>query len=467
MNDTPHRLDDGDVRAVLDAALSGGAEFAEIYTEARRSRTVRLDDGRVEDLLSGRDVGAGIRVVAGMRTGYASTNVLTREALVDAARTAAAAVQGQARVRVADLTDVTASVVHPVAVDPFAAEGPALADIVRRAEDAARSTHASIVQVGVSYADVEQDVFLANSDGHRSAERRVRTRLVVEAVASRDGMIQTAHEAPGAAVGHELFDAHPPEEVGRQAAGRAALLLDAEAAPAGELPVVLAPGSGGVLFHEACGHGMEADIVAKGASVYQGRQGEQIGTRKVSVVDDATLQGHWGSFGLDDEGAPAQRTVLFDAGVCTDYLTDRLRARQLDVPRTGNARRQSYAHLPIPRMTNTFIVPGDEDPESIVASVDHGLYCDVLGGGQVDPASGEFVFGVTLAHMIEGGQITRPVRGANLVGDGPTMLARVGAVAGDFDVRQGVCGKEGQGVPAGLGNPTLLLDRITVGGTGA
>ena len=243
-------------------------------------------------------------------------------------------------------------------------------------------------------------------------------------------------------------------------------MLDAQPAPAGELPVVLAAGSGGVLFHEACGHGMEADIVAKQASVYAGRQGEQIGTTLLTGVDDATDVGAWGSYSFDDEGTPAQRTVLFDKGVCTDYLSDRLRSAELGVPRSGNGRRQSYAHLPIPRMSNSYILPGQDDPAEIVRSVERGLYCDDLGGGQVDPASGDFVFGVSQAHLIVNGEITEAVRGANLVGDGPTVIGRITAVGDDFDVRQGVCGKDGQGVPAGLGNPTLLICRITVGGTG-
>jgi TldD protein len=341
-----------------------------------------------------------------------------------------------------------------------------LAAIVRRAEDAARSVDASVRQVTVGFSDVVQGVFIANSEGHRSVEDRVRTRLAVQVVAARDGVIQTGYEGPGGAVGHELLDAHPPEDVGRKAARNAVLMLDADPAPAQEMPVVLAAGSGGVLFHEACGHGMEADIVAKEASVYAGRRGERIGSPLLSGVDDATLVGAWGSLGLDDEGTPAQRTVLFDRGVCTDYLTDRLRARELGIPLSGNARRQSYAHLPIPRMTNTFILPGDDDPAEIVAGVERGLYCDALGGGQVDPASGDFVFGVMVAHLIENGEVTRPVRGANLVGDGPTVIARIEAVGSDFDTREGVCGKDGQGVPAGLGNPTLRISRLTVGGTG-
>jgi TldD protein len=211
---------------------------------------------------------------------------------------------------------------------------------------------------------------------------------------------------------------------------------------------------------------MEADIVAKEASVYAGRRGEKIGTDLLTGVDDATDPGAWGSFGFDDEGTPAQRTVLFDRGVCTDYMSDRLRSAELSIPRSGNGRRQSYAHLPIPRMSNSYILSGSDDAAEIIRSVKRGLYCDALGGGQVDPASGDFVFGVSEAHLIENGEITRAVRGANLVGDGPSVIGAIIAVASDFDVRQGICGKDGQGVPAGLGNPTLLISRITVGGTG-
>ena len=461
-----HVLDDDVVRAVLSAALAGGADFAEIYAESRLARSVSLDDGRVEELSTGLDRGAGVRVIAGTQSAYAYTNILTRESLLDAARTAAAGVRGQASVKVADLRDARPPVRHPVAKPPADVDGAALAEIVRRAEDAARSVDAAVRQVTIGFSDVSQGVFIANSEGHRSVEDRVRTRLVAQVVAARDGVIQTGYEGPGAAVGHELLDAHPPEEVGANAARNAVLMLDAEPAPAEEMPVVLSAGSGGVLFHEACGHGMEADIVAKQASVYAGRRGEKIGSSLLSGVDDATVVGSWGSVGFDDEGSPAQRTVLFDKGVCTDYLSDCLRARELDIPRSGNGRRESYAHLPIPRMTNTFILPGTDNPADIVTDIKRGLYCDELGGGQVDPASGDFVFGVMVAHLIENGEITRPVRGANLVGDGPTVLARVDAVGDDFDTRQGVCGKDGQGVPAGLGNPTLRISRLTVGGTG-
>ncbi|HSK96624.1 MAG TPA: TldD/PmbA family protein [Euzebyales bacterium] len=459
-------LDDADLRAILDTALSTGGQFAELYAEQRKGRTVSLDDGRIEDLITGLDRGGGIRVVANGQTAYAFTNLLSRDALVDAAGIAAAAVAGSQRIQVADLVTVEPPFLHPAERDPRDIDGPDLAEIVRRIDESARGVDGTVRQVAASYADTVTDVLIANSEGHRHSERRVRTRLTARVVAARDGVVQTGLDAPGAAAGLELLDRHPPEDVGRRAAENAVKMLDSRPAPAGEMTVVLAPGSGGVLFHEACGHGMEADIVAKGASVYRGRQGERIGSELISGVDDATVAGAWGSFGFDDEGTPAQRTVLFERGVCTDYMTDRLRADELKLPRTGNARRQSYGHLPIPRMTNTYILPGDDDPAEIVRSVKRGLFCEQLGGGQVDPASGDFVFGVAVGWLIENGELVHPVRGANLVGDGPTILARVDAVGTDFDTREGICGKDGQGVPAGLGNPTVRIGGITVGGTG-
>jgi len=459
-------LDDSDVRAALVAALSGGGEFAELYAEDRRGRNLTLDDGKVEDLVSGHDVGAGVRVLRGRQTAYAYTNVLTRAALIEAAKVAAAGVRGEGRVTTTDLRTATPPVTHPAQIDPLDADGPALVALVREAEDAARSFDASVRQVTVSYADSVRQVYLANSEGHRSTQSPVRTRLVAQVVAARDDVIQTGFEGPGGSVGHELFTTHPPAGVGRGAAEQAVAMLDSIPAPAGEFAVVLGPGGGGVLFHEACGHGMEADIVGKDASVYRGRRGERLGTPIFTGVDDATTPGGWGSFGFDDEGAPAQRTVLFDQGVCTDYMSDRLRAQQLGLPSTGNGRRQSYAHVPIPRMTNSYILPGEDDPAEIVRSVQRGVYCRQLGGGQVDPASGDFVFGITEAYLIEGGELTQAIRGANLVGDGPTVLGRIDALGNDSDTRQGICGKDGQGVPVAFGTPTLRISRITVGGTG-
>jgi TldD protein len=459
-------LEDAIVRKVLGTALATGGDWAEIYAEDRLSHSIRLEDRRVEELVTGRDRGAGVRVVRGTSTAYAYTNRLDQDSLLEAARVAAAALRGQPVTEVRDLRQRTPGVRHPVAVDPAGVERTTLADLVRRADDAARSHDPSVVQVIAGYGDTRQRVLIANSEGFSTDEDRVRTRLVVQVVAARDGVVQTGFEGPGRSAGFELLDQFPPEEIATRAAQRAVAMLASQPAPAGEMPVVVAAGNGGVLFHESSGHGMEADLIAKEASVYRGKQGKLIGVPEFNGVDDATIEGAWGSFAFDDEGTPAQRTVLFEGGVCTDYLTDLIRSRQLGQPASGNGRRQSYSEVPIPRMTNTYVLPGDEDPEEIIRQTPRGLYAKWLGGGQVNPVTGEFVFGVTEGYLIENGEVTTPVRGANLVGDGPSVIASVDALGSDFDVKEGICGKEGQGVPVGNGAPTMRISRMTVGGTG-
>ncbi len=459
-------LEDAVVRHVLETALATGGGWAEIFAEDRLSHNIRLEDRRIEELVTGRDRGAGMRVVRGTSTAYAHTNRLDAEALGEAARVAAAALRESPVAEVRDLRRRAPGVVHPVAKDPAGVERTTLAELVRRADDAARSFDPSVAQVTAAYGDVRQQVLVANSEGFTTTEERVRTRFVVQVVAMRDGAVQTGFQGPGRSMGFEFFDEFSPEEVATTAARRAVAMLASKPAPAGEMPVVVASGNGGVLFHESSGHGMEADLVAKQASVYAGRQGTKIGVEDFNGVDDATVTGGWGSFAFDDEGTPAQRTVLFDHGVCTDYMTDLIRARQLGVRASGNGRRQSYADVPIPRMTNTYILPGGDDPEEIIRQTPRGLYAASLGGGQVNPVTGEFVFGVVEGYLIEQGEVTTPVRGANLVGDGPSIIARLDALGRDFTVKEGTCGKEGQGVPVGNGAPTLRIARMTVGGTG-
>ena len=459
-------LDEDLVREVLQAALASGGRRAEIFAEERRSTQVRLDDHKVEELTAGLDRGAGIRVVAGETSSYAYSNRLDRGALLDAAAAAAAAVR-----------DGKGSVVEPF--DRRAPQGvhaakESLAEVsaerkvawVREADDAARAYGADVRQAVVMYGDSLQRMLIAASDGLWAEDERERVRLVATVVAARDGVIQTGFEGPAALGGAELFAAHPPEETGREAARMAVTMLDGVPAPAGEMAVVVGPAGGGVLFHEACGHGLEADTVGKEASIYRGRRGQRIGSSLVTGVDDSTVPGAWGSFAFDDEGVPASRTVLVEEGILTGLLYDRFWSSKDGADPTGNGRRQSYGHLAIPRMTNTSILSGDADPEAVVGDTPRGLYAKTLGGGQVDPATGDFVFGVSEGYLIEGGKITAPVRGANLIGNGMAILSAVDAVASDFDDRPGTCGKDGQGVPVTTGSPTLRIARMTVGGTG-
>ena len=452
---------------VLRAARARGGSFAELYVEERLGTSVRLDDGKVEEVTTGLDRGAGVRVGHGTSFGYAYSNRLDRDALLHAAEAAAVSVGNGGPGEVVDLRTLEPPVTHPALRDASEVPTERKADWVREADETARALGPEIRQVTAVYGDSVQRVLVAASDGRWVEEVRPRIRLSVSAVAGRDDTIQTGFHGPAGLAGAEFIDANPPARTAEVAARRAITMLNAVPAPAGETAVVLAPGMGGVLFHEAVGHPLEADIVDKEASVYRGRIGERLASEIVSGVDDATVPNAWGSFSFDDEGAPAQRTVLFEDGVLRAWLYDRLRAEKDGVPSTGNGRRQSYAHPPIPRMTNTYILNGSSSPEEIVSGTERGVFVTALAGGQTNPATGDFVFGCAEAYLIERGETTTPVRGANLIGRAIEVMSSVDAISSDFDIWPGMCGKDGQSVPVGSGSPTLRISRITVGGTGA
>ena len=460
-------LDDSTVNQVLTEALARGGDLAEIFVEDRTSTALRMEESRVEDVVSGKDVGAGIRIMSGDSASYAYTNLLTAEALLEAARAARAGLREGEPATPIDLRRVEPSLVHPVKRRPERVGAGEKVDALKTADEAARSVGPDVRQVVVSYADVRQRVLIASSDGRRTEDDRTRVRLVAQVVANKDGRIATGFEGPGHSGGFELLDARPPAEVATNAARKAIRMVDAQPSPAGEFPVILAPGAGGVLIHEACGHGLEADTLVKHASVYADRAGERFGSESVTIVDDGSVEGAWGSFGVDDEGTPAQRNVLFDAGILTGHMSDRLSAVKIDHPPTGNGRRQSYAHLPLVRMTNTYLLPGADDRDEIFRSVERGVYAAAFAGGEVNPATGNFVFGMSEAYMVLNGEIAYPIRGANLIGNGPQVLNVIDAVASDFDHWEGVCGKDGQHAPVGNGVPTVLLGKMTVGGTEA
>jgi TldD protein len=450
----------------LHAALRAGGDFAEVFVEDRRASSARLDDGKVEELTSGRERGAGLRVVRGETTGYAHTADLSETGLREAASAAAAAARGsEGATTVVGLERRDVAPPHEVRVLPESVEKAHKVELLERADDAARAEGDAIRQVSASYADSRRRILVANSDGLLTGDDQVRTRFFVQCVAVGDTGMQTAMEAPGLTVGFEMFDDIDPEEVARTSARRALTMLRARPAPTGKLPVVLKKGAGGVLFHEACGHGLEADLVAKDASVFRGRSGEQVASPLVTLVDDGTLAREWGAYAIDDEGAPARPNVLIEGGVLTDYMWDLLRARKEGREQSGNGRRETYQHLPMVRMTNTYLRSGDDDPDEIVRQTPYGIYCAQLGGGQVNTATGDFVFGMTEAYLIENGEITEPVRAANLIGNGPETLRRVDAVGSDFGTWPGTCGKLGQGVPVSAGQPTLRVAELTIGGT--
>lgn len=470
MQDVASSVIESDVLAhVLGRAMATGAEFAEVYAEDKRVTSLGLDDGKVEQVSSGRDRGAGIRVVNGETTGFAYTSDLSEAGLLAAAQAAAqAAASGGTGVRNVGLVSSPARRVSPVEVYPDSIPKATKVEMLLRANDAARASGSSIVQVSAGMGDSRKRILVANSDGLLAGDDQVRVNFRVSAVASGDTGMQTGVQSIGGTIGFELFDDNDVEELARRAASQALTKLRARPAPSGSMPVVIKCGTGGVLFHEACGHGLEADLVSKGASVYAGRRGELVASPLITLVDDGTMQGEWGAIGIDDEGHPSQRNVLIENGVLTEYMWDFLRARKDGRAQSGNGRRQGYMYLPMVRMTNTYVLNGTEEPDDIVRATDHGVYVAQLGGGSVDTASGDFVFGMVEAYLIEDGRITEPLREGNLIGNGPQVLQDIDLLGNDFAMGSpGTCGKDGQGVPVGDGQPTLRVRSLTIGGTAA
>lgn len=462
-------LERGLVQATLDAALQAGGQWAEVFVEDRRNAGATFDEGRVEEMSSSRDRGAGIRVTVDGTTGFAHTSDLTPDGLSDAARIAAAGARGAAGASPAPVAlDGDGHAASRVEILPSSIPKETKVDLLKRADDAARGVHDAISQVTARYSEGRRRILVANTDGIFAGDDQVRTLFSVNCVASGDQGLQTGRETVGYTVGFELFDQHDVDELAARAAQRAITKLAARPAPSGEHTVVIKRGGGGVLFHEACGHGLEADLVRKGASVFKDRVGELVASPLVTLVDDGTMGVEWGAIAIDDEGHPTQRNVLIEDGILTDYMWDHLRSKDAGRAPSGNGRRQSYQHLPMVRMTNTFVTNGDVDPDDIVSDTAQGVYIAQLGGGQVNTATGDFVFGMTEAYLIENGEITEPLREGNLIGNGPEVLNNIDVVGNDFDMGSpGTCGKDGQGVPVGDGQPTLRVTALTIGGTAA
>ncbi len=461
-------IEEAVVSRVLGAALATGGDFAEVFVEDKRSSSGHLDDAKIEELGSGRDRGAGIRVVVGDTTGFAHTADLSEPGLLAAAEAAAAAARGGGggtrTVALAEQPVTSQSVL----TRPEEVAKATKVELLRRADEAARASGGAIKQVSASYGDSRRRILVANSDGLLASDDQTRTLFVVGVVAAGDTGMQTGRRSIGHTMGFELFDRYQVEDLAREAAEQALTKLQARPAPSGQLPVVIGKGGGGVLFHEACGHGLEADHIQKKVSVFADRVGQLVASPLVTIVDDGTMGNEWGTFAIDDEGTPAQRNVLIEDGVLTDYMWDQLRARKEGRRLSGNGRRQSYKHLPMVRMTNTILTNGETNPDDIVADTPNGVYVAHLGGGQVNTATGDFVFGMTEAYLIEDGRITEPLREGNLIGNGPKVLELIDAVGNDFEMGPpGTCGKDGQGVPVGDGVPTLRVSSLTVGGTAA
>jgi TldD protein len=452
---------------VLDEALKKGGEFAEIYIEEKVSTSVFCEEDRIEKINSGREKGAGIRVLADGRTSYVYTNDLSREGLLKAAGVAGHAAKARTADPPARIALHSKPAPEPVRYRRLPEDVLFNEKIehVLAANQAARELGDEIKQVTVAVGDNHKSVLIANSDGEIVEDDRVRVRFIVSAVAERDGVIQTGYESAGGVAGWELLEEISPVDMATQAGELALKMLDARPAPTGRMPVVMSSEAGGTMVHEACGHGLEADLVQKGLSVYGNKMGTQVAAPGVSVIDDATIPGKYGFLRFDDEGIPGQRTILIEKGELVGYMYDRLTAGKDQVESTGNGRRESYQHKPIPRMTNTFIAAGEDDPEEIIRSTPHGLFVKKMGGGQVNTTNGDFVFEVQEGYLIENGEIKTPVRGATLTGNGPQVLASIDRVGRDLGYAIGTCGKDGQGVPVADAQPTIRIKELTVGGT--
>ena len=462
-------LDAERISRTLTVALRSGGDYAEIFVEDKRSSSASFDDGKVEELVSGRRRGAGIRVVAGSSTGFAHTADLSLGGLTAAAEVAAAAARAGGGAGSPDaLRQIRSEPLNEVVIPPSAVSGGRKVGLLKLADDTARAEGDAIRQVACAYGDSSRRILVADSNGLLATDEQVKTFLAVSCVAMGDGGMQTGRESCGQVVGFELFEEVDVVELARTAARRALTKLSAHPAPSGSMPVIIGPGGGGVLFHEACGHGLEADLIERGASVFGGRIGEQVANEGVTLIDDGTMAPQWGCYSIDDEGRASQHNILIKDGVLVDYMWDRRRAERASRTGTGNGRRESYRHLPMVRMTNTYIANGEVDPADIVADTPKGIYVAHLGGGQVNTATGDFVFGMTEAYLVENGRLTAPLREGNLIGNGPEVLRLIDAIGNDFAMGSpGTCGKDGQGVPVGDGTPTLRVGRLTVGGTAA
>ena len=458
-----------DLENYLDEALSAGGDYADLYFEYLATCSIGMDESIVKSATQGVSLGVGVRVISGERTGYAYSDDLSPEKIRKAARVAACIASGPAKVEKTSLHEGSRRNLYPVITAPTDTSFRERVELVKRAEKAARDYDPRIFQVQANYADSLRHVMIANSDGVLNFDRQPMARMSVSSLARQNGgPPQNGHAGGGGRVELDFFHHEKtPEYFAREAARQAISQLDAVETPAGEMTVVLGPGWPGILLHEAVGHGLEADFNRKKTSAFSDRIGEQVASKHCTVVDDGTIASRRGSLNVDDEGNPTQRNVLIENGILRGYLQDQLSSRITGSHATGNGRRESYEHIPMPRMTNTFMMAGESEPEEIIRSVEKGLYCVNFGGGQVDITSGNFVFSASESYLIEGGKVTRPVRNATLIGNGPEAMRHVSMVGNDLKLDEGIgiCGKEGQSVPVGVGIPTVRIDRMTVGGT--
>ena len=450
---------------VLQKAVSTGADYAEIFAENTVNHAINMISSKVEAIKDTVISGAAIRVYKGLRSVMASTVDMSEEGLMRCAESAAEALgQGSAQIDIV-LKERLFGDIHPVKIAPSSCGNAEKVAILKEGYFAAKEYDPSVVQVSGTLLDVDHNILIANTEGTYAQDRQIRTRMSLSAVADKGTGTQTGSYNPGRRMGLETFtELIDPKSVGIKAAKQAVTMAGAGYCPAGVMPVAIENGFGGVIFHEACGHGLEASSVAYGQSVFAGKLGQQIANPKVTPIDDGTIPGAWGSINVDDEGTPAQRNVLIENGVLKSYMIDKMGGRRMGMPSTGNARRQSYAYTPTSRMTNTYIAPGEDKNEDIISSIEYGLYAAAMGGGSVNPVPGEFNFSVNEGYIIRNGKICEPVRGAALVGKGSEVIQNIDMVGSELDMGQGMCGSSSGSVPTNVGQPLIRVSTITVGG---
>lgn len=452
------------VKEVLQAALSTGGDFAEIFVEDRHDNVISMIGDKIETSNAGRSYGAGIRIFNGKNSIYGYTNDTSKENLVKVAKEIAASITGVDKALGIDLVKSCVNIINPIQVMPNTVTKGQKIDWLKTAVFEAKNYSTDITQVTGSYSDYIQNILIANSEGLYAEDQRVRTRLKASAVASADGEMQTGSHDIGAHMGMELYSEEALKSVGREAARVAVKMARADLCPSGKMPVIIDNGFGGVIFHEACGHGLEATSVAKGTSVYAGKLGEKIASELVTAVDDGTIENGWGSFNINDEGEMPTKNVLLENGVLKSYMIDKIGARRMGMVQTGAGRRQSYRYAPTSRMTNTYIAPGQSSHDEIIKNTAYGLYAKSMGGGSVNPSTGDFNFAVKEGYMIENGEIKQPVRGATLIGTGLEVIKKIDMIGNELAYGQGMCGSSSGSIPTWVGQPMIRVQDMTVGG---
>ncbi len=449
---------------VLQKAVSTGADYAEIFAENTVNHSINMIASKVDAIKDAVIAGAAVRVYKGLRSVMASTVDTSEAGLIACAEKAAEALgQGSAEIDIV-LRERIFGDIHPVKIVPSSVGNREKVAILKEGYFAAKDHDSCITQVSGTLLDVDHDILIANTEGIYARDRQIRTRIAINAVADKGDGAQTGSCAPGRRMGLEMFDFIDPKNVGIHAAKQAVTMAGAGYCPAGVMPVAIDNGFGGVIFHEACGHSLEASSVAYGRSQFVGKLGEKIANDKVTAIDDGTIANAWGSVNIDDEGTPAQKNILIENGVLKSYMIDKMGGRRLGLPSTGNSRRQSYAYTPTSRMTNTYIAPGSDSNEDIIGSMEYGLYAKEMGGGSVNPVTGEFNFSVNEGYMVRNGKICEPVRGASLVGKGSEVIQNIDMVGQILDMGQGMCGSSSGSVPTNVGQPMIRVSTITVGG---